>query len=370
MSFKILIISLISLLISMPSFSSSTVNIEDVAIGAKTGDTFITDRFFNKKGHILLLKDLDENFKQDFHVLDFEAANAKLEIELNKDNQLTYLVQIDDQWMINGFRKENDEWSKMDKSSMLTGSGILSSLTTLPDGRLAVSIKEKNKENILLMEFNNLSAKYQILEVISKAELKVHAAKIKRKMSINHGLTSTIKINATCDKEGGDCDEVRSNSGLGFTAGAVTGVGFAYRRHLANKWGYQIGGILWGSSNNVHANLGATVFKTLHQSKWGRFMVISGASTFYNGNNEIDWDQCDYDVPDSVWEENPSYDPCSGVEASWNNSTTINLGIGIGMEFPLGKNIGLVFELPLTLMLRNDGFGIYPIPSLSLIYYF
>ena len=97
-------------------------------------------------------------------------------------------------------------------------------------------------------------------------------------------------------------------------------------------------------------------------------MAIGGVSSYIRGNHEIDWDECDYNRPST--DENGNYlDPCDGVPAEWNRNNTINIGVGIGMEFSLGQNIGLAIELPVVLMFGNE-FGIYPIPSVSLIYYF
>ena len=143
----------------------------------------------------------------------------------------------------------------------------------------------------------------------------------------------------------GDEDEVEyARSGMGFAAGAITGLGISYRRHLANKWGYQFTGIPWASSSSYFVSLGANFMKTLHATKRTRFMAIGGVSTYLRGNYDIDWDQCDYSITQEPGED--YVDPCAGLEAQWNRSNTVNIGVGIGMEFSLGQNIGLLsFQL-------------------------
>ena len=141
------------------------------------------------------------------------------------------------------------------------------------------------------------------------------------------------------------------------------------RRHLANKYGYQITGILFGNSDNFFSSTGINILRTLHKTKKTRFLAIAGVSAFYSANNEIDWDKCQVVKPGD-YENNPNFDPCAGIDPSWNHDLTVNVGIGIGMEFMVSENIGLALELPFVISVSSDDFSVYPIPNASLIYYF
>ncbi len=158
-----------------------------------------------------------------------------------------------------------------------------------------------------------------------------------------------------------------SPHGVGFTAGLVSGLGFGYRKHFENRFGVQIGGVGWGSRTESFVSLGVEALRTLSRSDSVRFYGLAGASVFRNNRQEYDYSAC--------YLAGPPVANCS-VESQRITTGSLNFGVGIGMEFMPGRHVSVSVELPLSLMLdlekasRFDRQGIYPIPSVSLIYYF
>lgn len=349
--------------------NQAIASVEDVAINPNSGDTFIIERTQNPFGKILLLNDHNVNVRKEIQILNIESEEAQFEIELNKKSHLTYLAQIGDLWMVNTIIKKNGLWEKQPAELSLSGEGRASDLTSLPDGRLAMTVITDGEAKVFLIENSKLEEgkKLTILEEISEEKISEVSRIVYEKQNIEN-----LKAKASCEKEDDDCN-LKKEGGFGFSAGMATGVGMAYRRHLANRWGYQITGIGWGTGSSFFVNAGVDIMKTLHKTKRTRFMMVMGASAFYSTRNEIDYDKCEQNVPQETWDSNPNYDPCGGVKPEWKHGVTINVGIGIGMEFALSKNIGLAIELPVVISLgfgEHSHIGIYPVPSLSLIYYF
>jgi hypothetical protein len=171
--------------------------------------------------------------------------------------------------------------------------------------------------------------------------------------------------------------EEAKNGGLGFTAGLISGLGFAYRKHFENSFGVQVGGIGWGDQNSSFASVGAEVIKTISRTEKIRFYALGGASIFRkNQKDYADYSPC-Y-PPISPTDPRPGGPPVVDCQPTISDRTTgtLNFGAGLGIEFTPSKHIGISIELPVTLMLdleKTNRFkrnGIYPIPSISLVYYF
>ena len=332
--------------------------VEDVAIDPKTGDTIIVQKTNNPTGKIIFLSDLDESFKQEINLLPIESEYARFEIELVKTGSVVALAQIDNQYIMKKIMKIDGKW-EVQKYPHSYGDMVHGNLSALGNGDISFNVLEKDEEMIYIYDSNTFERKDRIPANL----VRLKALEIAPNLEVSDDVTPE-EVNLG----DGDEDEVEyARSGMGFAAGAITGLGISYRRHLANKWGYQFTGIPWASSSSYFVSLGANFMKTLHATKRTRFMAIGGVSTYLRGNYDIDWDRCDYSKPQEPGED--YVDPCAGLEEQWNRSNTVNIGVGIGMEFSLGQNIGLAIELPVVLMIGNE-FGIYPIPSVSLIYYF
>lgn len=343
----------------LAAFTSNAFAIyEDVAIDPKTGDTLIIQKANNPLGKIIFLNDLDENFKQELDLLPIESNSATFEIELIKPGVAVALAKINNQYVMKKIVKENGAW-KILKYPNAYGTMPIGNLTTLKNGDLSYNAIYEDEEKIVIVDIETFETK----DVVSANLVRLKALEIAPDLEVSADATPE----ETTVGEGDDDELDLRRSGMGFAAGAITGLGISYRRHLANKWGYQFTGIPWASSSNYFVSIGANFMRTLHATERTRFMAIGGVSGYLRGNYDIDWERCDYSKPAEPGEE--YVDPCAGLEEQWNRNNTINIGVGIGMEFALGSNIGLAVELPVVLMIGKE-FGIYPIPSVSLIYYF
>ena len=334
---------------------------DDVSINPKTGETFIVEIQNNPNGEVLLLNDFDETFRQTFQLLEEPVLNAKFEIELTNNNILAYLIQNEENWVLGTLIKnDNGQWVKQPAIKNISGKGNANNLKTLPDGNLTFTI-----DNQVVIVKSNPTVGLKIAEAITTDADIVNREIIEKVESLN-------TVNATHMETPENPSSFDKKNGVGFSAGAITGVGFAYRRHLTEKWGMQVAGIFFGDGGFIFANLGVTAMRTLHQTQKVRFYVVSGLSAFYNGSHESDWEYCDNQGFGEDWN---AYDQCMDDNTDWNNGVAINFGIGIGIEFLVAKNVGLSFELPLTIMMFVDEDGVddvnvLPIPSASLIYYF
>lgn len=155
--------------------------------------------------------------------------------------------------------------------------------------------------------------------------------------------------------------------GVGFTAGLLSGLGFAYRRHFANDYGLQIGGVAWANRTESFFSLGVEAIRTISRSNKVSLYGVAAMSVFRNNGPEFDDSGCSF-APDAIRV------PC-GVERR-KTTGSLNFGAGIGLEFTPGRHISVSFELPVSLMLdleeqnRFKRNGIYPIPGASVIYFF
>jgi len=170
---------------------------------------------------------------------------------------------------------------------------------------------------------------------------------------------------------------VFSQKGLGFTAGALSGIGLAYRQHFQNRWGFQIGGGAWGDHDGFEYHTGLEALRTIERTNLTRFYGLGGVGL--EGSRE---------GYEGYWSDTtnvPHY------YSSRRNSTVLYLGTGIGIEFTEPKKgISLAVELPYIYMRESsrswyweDGqevdmspwdtwrdWKIVPIPSVNLLYYF
>jgi hypothetical protein len=339
---------------------------EDISLDPATGDTFITAIEGENSGRILWLNDFNESFEK---TLSIPQSASRTEIEMNQPGRLATLLQLGEQWVLTGFeRNTRGEWVPQPVEAAITGTGHASHLTTLPDGNLVVTVRERQHfdaesinpddtdgEVLLIRDSGKTQGRYEILESIPESRIAERAESIASSIATGSGTPSV---------------ETESGNGLGFTAGLLSGVGLAYRRHFASKWGVQVGGIAFGDKSNLMLSLGVNVMRTLSMTQKIRFYAVFGASTFYSGTQGYDYSGVPVDCYSSA-------DPkaCAPRETGWQNSASLNFGAGIGMEFMLAKNLGLALELPVTVMLditdTSLAFGrVYPIPTGSLVYYF
>jgi len=327
---------------------------DDVAINAATGETFIVQMHSNPNGDLLVLQDSDAAFEEHVTLLPGADANAHFEVEMTPEGVPAYLVQSGDQWLVGKLEKSGRSWRPTRSFQTITGQGLARSLTALPDGNLALTVAAAPgapAEVLLLakpktVNASSTSSEFAVVDRIPEAKLEAHATEI---------LASESKSD--------------SSGGMGFAAGALSGLGIAYRRHFANKWGIQVAGIAFGDSNRLMGDLGVNVMRTLSRTQRVRFYVLMGVSAFYTGSDTVTTPS--WGTP-GCNETDPT---CTPTGSQWTNDVLLNFGAGIGIEVELTKNLGLALELPIDVMLNFGNNqpvfnGVYPIPSAALIYYF
>ena len=335
---------------------------DDVAIDARNGDTFIVQSSGNANGTVLLLKDSDENFREELSLLPGASESAHFEIEMTPSGAPVYLVQEENQWLVGQLERSNNPgsaWKVKSSFQALVGSGSARALTALPDGNLALTVSAAPgaPAEVLILKSEDTAratpaAPFSVVERIAESKLEERA--------------STLLASDESPQS-----KLESGSGLGFAAGALAGLGIAYRRHFANKWGIQIAGIAFGDANSLKGDLGVNLLRTLSKTQRVRFYVLAGVSAFYTGGTGYETAP----VPPTCLTGAEPECLTSSTRSEWTNEVLLNFGAGIGIEIELTKNLGLALELPLTVMLNLGGNepvfnGVYPIPSASLIYYF
>ncbi len=153
-----------------------------------------------------------------------------------------------------------------------------------------------------------------------------------------------------------------TKSGLGFTGGPTTGIGFAYRKHFPFRMGIHAGGFFLAGSDEgdededeegnpeephswIWANVGAEFLYTIHRhkEKYFRFYVLAGCEVIIEGE--------DYE------------------KKEWKYDKTYIVGAGLGIEFLIREHVGIALELPFSVQIHEDGFDMLPFPNVSLVYF-
>jgi hypothetical protein len=361
-------ILLLSFLMIFSTINLAVASSADIAINRLTGENFILEKNNNPQGTIIIKSDLDENFHEEVNILDIASENTKFEIKLGKGkgNTLYYLIQNGNLWHLNTIKKINNKWIKSSQFSGLSGQGNAFSkhknLETHPGKILFLDLQQNAKNNVVVIE--EINNKLVIKETVTSQQIRERIQTLRT----NGQLESYVELNETTPSplERNLEDEVdyTSGNGAGFAAGAISGLGIAYRRHFANKWGVQITGIALGDPRNFIANLGVNVMRTLSKKNKTRFYVIMGVAGYYTGSSNTYYsDYCE------DWDQNCTTDP--NAESDWDHDPFLNIGVGLGIEWNFIDSAHLSFELPIHLLYDGPGdWQVMYIPSVSLIYYF
>lgn len=361
-----LIMLLSSLLLSSVVFAKNA----DIALNKITGENFILEKENNPKGIVIIKKDNDVNFHQEIILSDLADENNLFEIKLGKDkgNTLYYLVQNNDLWYLNSFKRVGNKWEKNSVLNGLTGNGNafskVKNLETHKGNILFLDIIENGQAKVVIIEDNN--SKLEIKEKVTQEIIRQRVLELTQRNQISSyiDVSNTNSNNEEVVNLDEDQTEYDSGNGAGFAAGAISGLGIAYRRHFANKWGIQVTGIALGDPSNFLANIGVNVMRTLSKKDRTRFYVVMGAALYYSGSNNVYYSEECQD-----WETNCTTDP--NAPSDWEHDPFINIGVGLGIEWNWIDSAYLSFELPVHLLYDgpNDWQVLY-IPSVSLIYYF
>lgn len=150
---------------------------------------------------------------------------------------------------------------------------------------------------------------------------------------------------------------------IGMSAGYISGSGFSYRV-MNGKTGYQIaGGLLYskqkeelhnsdGTYNRISngSNISVTFYYNLINKETSRFYLLAG-STFFR-----------------VYEKYEDYDYNNNYEIVESTNSYFNIGVGIGLEFPLTKHFHASVDWPWYY--DNKANFLKFIPQAGLHYYF
>ena len=137
---------------------------------------------------------------------------------------------------------------------------------------------------------------------------------------------------------------------LGMSAGYISGSGISYRQ-MNEKTGFQIAGGAYYhyeeddeesiyDSEYLGTNISGTVYYILNNKQTSRFYLLSGITIFSVYEKGAD------DADDCEWWVNPETGLWEIYECPSTDEIYINIGIGIGLEFPLTRHLHMSVEWP------------------------
>lgn len=167
----------------------------------------------------------------------------------------------------------------------------------------------------------------------------------------------------------------RNYSGLGVSAGAISGVGFSYRQFFGDHYGVKTSAVIYVDDQRSFFDLGLQGLWVLSENDWLRFYVMGGLADFAVGSTNF------RPVAEPVLTDSENAVPAVEkplpedleYEEFRENNNYVNLGAGIGLEIGRKEHgLSLALELPLVFSFKNFSKleYIYPIPQISLIYNF
>ncbi len=183
------------------------------------------------------------------------------------------------------------------------------------------------------------------------------------------GTAAAVAITGSSGKGSSEAEGLYgTKSALGFTGGTTSGIGFAYRKHFNNRWGVHAGFFVMGGSEEadsidlsaahswIWGNVGAQAMYTIHRhpQKYFRFYALAGGEVIVLGDDLVE------STGPATW----------STQGDWDYEKTFIVGAGLGFEFLFFSHVALAIELPLSAQFTEHGFGIWPIPNGSLLYFF
>ncbi len=292
------------------------------------------------------------------------SADTVLELALSKDKSLFVLARSNEKSNLYAYQMSSQNgarsWQKSDLTADTSAIQSVHSLHAEKDGRVSVvGIDSASGEEV--MEFYS-TGKDSNAVTLTKVD-QLDAAMIE---------VSETKAKAKVEEKEGTYTK---GTGLGFSAGFLSGIGFAFRKFYSNGFGTNIAAGAIATDNRVNVSAGLEIMKTLDETESFRFFALTGAGYNYDSNK--------YSMPDPNSPHDPMSDPVM-IETT-DKDTTINVGIGLGVEYaPAGlQKKGIALSLDCAYAVRfekqNNYYtnnkdmhyaGLAPMPSFSIIYYF
>ncbi|MBN2088913.1 hypothetical protein JW964_04845 [candidate division KSB1 bacterium] len=179
--------------------------------------------------------------------------------------------------------------------------------------------------------------------------------------------------------------------GLGFAAGMLSGSGFSYRQ-INQKYGFQVTfGLLSYHDNSsdfseetytkngldadltyleerfgreTKGNIGLMIYRILNRAEHSLFYAMIGVGNYFSSVRMYRRDYKYFDAGSNLY----LYKPVSPTRNSTETDITTYMGLGLGLEWYLSKNIHLSIEWPLTVTHAGNIF-MY-VPQAGIHYYF
>lgn len=163
----------------------------------------------------------------------------------------------------------------------------------------------------------------------------------------------------------------QSKKAVGATLGALSGSGFAYRLYHEDEKVDHFGGIIFGDSSFVFADFSYERLYPIGKVGLSKLHWLLGISDYFSYNKTEECITPDTDPPTEPGEEK-----CEEQREQIDQSNTIILGAGISFTYGGEQGLNIIFELPLSLRYtmgrdadgRHEEFGLWPIPSLIILY--
>jgi len=149
--------------------------------------------------------------------------------------------------------------------------------------------------------------------------------------------------------------DTERNQGIGVGAGAASGAGFFYQEILRSGYGYRGALALWKKGDFSFINFGASGLRVLTDDGRRRIWLVASAAYWRSSDEEIEeiFDAVGNLVAERVFDD---------VDDTW------ALGLGVGIELPLGDRVGLSLEGVFTYL--EDTGDLLPLPQIGLLYQF
>lgn len=145
------------------------------------------------------------------------------------------------------------------------------------------------------------------------------------------------------------------DQGVGVMAGLASGAGVSYREILPSAWGYRATIALWKLSDTSFVDGGLSGLRILSDD--GRRLVYLVASASYWRHSDRKTDDI-FDDEGNLVETRKVDDVDDGV----------GLGVGAGVELPLGERGALTLEGVFTYWTESE--ALLPLPQIGLHYLF
>jgi len=277
---------------------------------------------------------------------EIELLNGDTLLVLSSDNQ--------NEAIVTSYKLNKNEVTEV-KSYTLSYKDV-TSMHVEANGNVSFLINDDSEEKLIITQIENNSLK-TIKEIANPSDTMIEV--------------KNIEASSVAETKNPNQTSYQSGMAAGFTAGLLSGLGFAYKQFFGNGWGMAIGfGGISQNGGEVDANIGAELMRILDEKERVRFYALFGVSSFYSRYKEYD-----YSYP-----SNPEHPDYQEPTYHFTNEASYNFGVGLGIEWaPAGfkeNGVSFSFELPFAVSLLHKEAqgvsfnGIKPIPSVSIVYYF